>query len=69
MAGKKDITAPEQIQVQETAQASETKEQEDKARNCLYVCSNGATYNHKEDALEYQKVLNPNKKITEKEIK
>jgi hypothetical protein len=65
-AKKEEVTAPEQIQVQETA---ESKEQEDKARKSLYVCSNGATYNRKEDAQEYQKVLNPNKEITEKEIK
>jgi hypothetical protein len=38
-------------------------------KKLVYVCSNGAEYNKKEDAEEYQKILNNDKEVTEKEVK
>lgn len=47
-----------------TEKAQNTK----KEKKVVYVCSNGAVYNKKNDAEEYQKVLDKTKQVEEKEI-
>lgn len=37
-------------------------------KKTVYVCSNGAEYNTREDAQEYQQVLDASKEVKEKEI-
>lgn len=54
------------------AENKETSADKQKARTLkkrkVYVCSNGAVYNKRNDAEEYQKVLDASKEIEEKEV-
>lgn len=54
--------------VEGTKEITEDKEQKEEKKNVLYKCSNGALYNRKEDAEDYQRVLNPKKEIEEVEV-
>lgn len=47
--------------VQKTTESANTEKK-------VYVCSNGAEYIQKEAAEKYQKILDPEKEVEEKEI-
>lgn len=51
--------ASKQEEIEDNSKAKKTK------KKVIYICSNGAKYNKKEDAEEYQRVLNKDKEIIE----